>query len=64
MGRCLFINFKEGYDSVKSEVLYNILLEFCILNKPVRVIKICFNETFVKVFVGTLCLIYFLIRTA
>jgi hypothetical protein len=24
----LFINFKEAYDSVRQEVLYNILIEF------------------------------------
>jgi hypothetical protein len=27
--RQLFIDLKKSYDSVKSEVLYNILAEFC-----------------------------------
>jgi hypothetical protein len=35
----LFIDFKKAYDSVKREVLYNILLEFDIPKKLVRLIK-------------------------
>jgi hypothetical protein len=35
----LFIDFKKAYDSVKREVLYNILLEFGIPKKLVRIIK-------------------------
>jgi hypothetical protein len=35
----LFIDFKKAYDSVKKEVLYNILLEFVIPKKLVRLIK-------------------------
>jgi hypothetical protein len=35
----LFIDFKKAYDSVKREVLYNILLEFGILKELVRLIK-------------------------
>jgi sorting nexin-29 len=41
----LFIDFKKAYDSVTREVLYNILLEFRIPQKLVRLIKMCFNET-------------------
>jgi hypothetical protein len=41
----LFIDFKKAYDSIKREVLYNILLEFGIPEKLVRPIKICLNET-------------------
>ena len=26
----LFIDFNKGYDSIRREVLYNILIEFCI----------------------------------
>jgi hypothetical protein len=35
----LFIDFKKAYDSVKREVLYNILVEFGIPKKVVRLIK-------------------------
>jgi hypothetical protein len=34
-----FIDFKRSYDSVKREILYNILLEFDISKKLVRLIK-------------------------
>ena len=32
----LFIDFKKAYDSVRREVLYNILIEFSIHMKVVR----------------------------
>jgi hypothetical protein len=48
----LFIDFKKAYDSIKREVLYSILLEFCIPKKLVRLIKICLNETYSKVRIG------------
>ena len=35
----LFINFKKDYDSVRREVLYNILIQFGIPVKSVRLIK-------------------------
>jgi hypothetical protein len=41
----LFIDFRKAYDSVSREVLYNILMEFGIHMKLVRVIKMCLNET-------------------
>jgi hypothetical protein len=50
----LFINFKKAYDSVKGDVLYNILLEFGILKELARLIKMCLNETYGKVCVGKL----------
>jgi hypothetical protein len=37
----LFIDFKKACDLVKREVLYNILLEFGIPKKLVRLIKMC-----------------------
>jgi hypothetical protein len=50
----LFIDFKKAYDSVKREVLYNIMLEFGIPKKLVRLIKMCLNETYSKVRIGKL----------
>jgi hypothetical protein len=40
----LFTDFKKACDSIKREVLYNILLEFCIPKKLVTLIKMCLNE--------------------
>jgi hypothetical protein len=41
----LFIDFKKAYDSVRRVVLYNILIEFGIPMKSVRLIKMCLNGT-------------------
>jgi hypothetical protein len=48
----LFKDFKRAYDSVRREVLYNILIEFCILIKLIRLIKMCLNEMYNRVQVG------------
>jgi hypothetical protein len=48
----LFIDFKKACDSVRKEVLYNILTEFGALMKLVRLIKMCLNETYSKVRIG------------
>ncbi|KAJ4427528.1 hypothetical protein ANN_25176 [Periplaneta americana] len=40
------IYFKKAYDSVKREVLYDILIEFGIPKKLVRLIKMCLSETY------------------
>jgi hypothetical protein len=48
----LFIDFKKAYDSIKREVLHNILLEFGIPKNLVRLIKMCSNETYSKVHIG------------
>jgi len=48
----LFIDFKKTSDSVRREVLYNILIEFGIPMKLVRLIKMCLNETCSRVRVG------------
>jgi len=54
MKNCIiyFIDFKKAYDSVRREVLYNILIEFDIPMKLVRLIKMCLNETYSRVWVG------------
>jgi hypothetical protein len=56
------MDFKEAHDSVMREVLYNILLDFGIPKKQVRLIKMCLNETYSKVHVAKICLINFLFR--
>ena len=48
----LFIDFKKAYDSVKREVLYNILTEFSIPKESVRLIKMYLSETDSRVCVG------------
>jgi hypothetical protein len=42
----------KAYDSVRREVLYNILIEFGIPMKLVRLIKMCLNEIYSKVRIG------------
>jgi hypothetical protein len=37
----LFVDFKKAYDSVRRKVLYNILIQFGIHMKVVRLIKMC-----------------------
>ena len=48
----LFIDIKKAYDSVRREVLYNILIEFGIPKKLVRLTKMCLTETYSRVRVG------------
>jgi hypothetical protein len=48
----LFIDFKKAYGSVRREVLYNILIEFCIPLYLVRLTKMCLSETYSRVRVG------------
>ena len=48
----LLIDLKKAYVSVRREVLYNILIEFGIPVKLVRLIKLCLNETCSRVRVG------------
>ncbi|KAJ4434697.1 hypothetical protein ANN_23265 [Periplaneta americana] len=43
----LFIDLKKAYDSVKREVLYNILIEFGIPKKLARLIKMYLSETYI-----------------
>jgi hypothetical protein len=58
----LFIYFKKTYDSVMTEVLYNNFLEFSILMKIDRQIKMCLNETYSRVWVGRICLTWYLLK--
>ena len=48
----LFIDFKKACDSVRREVLYNILIEFVVPMRLVRLIKMCLTETCSRVRVG------------
>jgi hypothetical protein len=50
----LFADFKRAYDSFKREVLYNMLFEFDIPKKLVRLIRMCLNETCSKICIGKL----------
>jgi len=45
----LFIDFKKAYVSVRKEVLYNILIEYGIPMKLVRLIKMCLIATYSRV---------------
>jgi hypothetical protein len=44
-----YIDFQKAYDSVRREVLDNILVEFRVPMKLLRLIKMCLNETYSKV---------------
>ena len=48
----LFINFKKSYKSFRREVLYNILISFCMQMKMIRLIKMCRNEIYSRDWVG------------
>jgi hypothetical protein len=42
----LFIEFKKAYDSGRRGVLYNIIIEFGIPTKLLKIIKTCLTETY------------------
>jgi hypothetical protein len=48
----LFISFKKAYDSVRREVLYNIVIEFGIPRKLIGLIQLCLNETYSMLRIG------------
>jgi hypothetical protein len=45
-------DFKKAYDSLRWEALYNILIEYGIPIKVVRLIKMCLTETYSRNRVG------------
>jgi hypothetical protein len=47
-----YYRFQEAFDSVRREVLYNILIEFRIPRKRVGIIIMCLNETYSRVRIG------------
>jgi hypothetical protein len=55
----IFIDFRKASESVRSEVLYNIVTEFGIPMKLVRLINMCSNEMYNEV---SICLIVFLFK--
>jgi hypothetical protein len=60
--RNLLIDFKKSCDSVRREVLCNILTEFGIPIILVRLIKMNLNKTYSRVRVANICLTYSLLR--
>jgi hypothetical protein len=58
----LFIDFKKAYNSVRREVLYNILIQFEAPMKLVRLIKMCYMKPTVKYVVVNIYLIPFLFK--
>jgi retron-type reverse transcriptase len=48
----LLIDFKKAYNSVRREVLYDILIEFGIPRILVGLIKMCLNESYSTVHIG------------
>jgi len=48
----LFIELKKAYDSVRRELLYNILIEFGFPMKLEKLIKFYLNETCIRVRAG------------
>jgi hypothetical protein len=39
----IFTDFKKAYDSVRTEVFYNIVIVFVVPMKPLGLIKMCLN---------------------
>jgi len=58
----IFIDLKKAYDSVRREVLYNILSEYGVPMKLASQIKVCLNETYSRVQVGKNLCDMFLIK--
>jgi hypothetical protein len=56
----LFTDFRKAYDSARREVLvlYNILIEFGVPMKLVRLIKMCLNKAYSKIRTGKYLISY------
>jgi hypothetical protein len=50
--RQVFVDFKRAYESVRREEFCNILIEFGVPMKLVKLNKLCLNETYSKVRIG------------
>jgi hypothetical protein len=46
----VFIDLKKAYDLVRREILYSIFIEFGVPMKLLRLIKMCLNEMYSKVY--------------
>jgi hypothetical protein len=46
------MDFKKAYDSVRRHVLYNILIEFGLSLKIIKIIKMCPYEIYSSVWLG------------
>jgi transposase len=44
----VFIVFEKASDSIRREISYRVLIDFGVLTKLVRLIKMCLNETYSK----------------
>jgi len=52
----LFIDVKSTYDSGRRETSDNILVEFGVPMGEVRLIKMCLNDTYSRVWIDSFCL--------
>ena len=48
----LFMDFEKAYDSIRTESLCDILIEFCVTRKLVRLSKTSLDDTRSKVRIG------------
>jgi hypothetical protein len=65
MAQCITCSdFKKGYVSVRTEVLYNLLIEYGMPRNIDGLIKMCLNETYSTVLIGKICPTVFLLRTS
>jgi hypothetical protein len=57
----IMVHLKKGYESIRKDILYNILSDFGILMELVMLIKMCLNDTHSNAWIH-ICLICFLFR--